>query len=116
MISTLIKYWKEVLIGIVFITLAILLINSSPKYIGHPLYQDRIDTAEQRIKDSLAKIKYYQMLDSMYNRKLDTIQTQLDGLQVIKPQIRNYYTTNINQVDKYTPKDIDTFFKNRYRY
>lgn len=110
------KHWQKIVIGVFVIIIIIAISKNPPKYIGNPLYQDRIDTAEQRIKDSLAKLKYYQTLDSLYNKKIDTIQLQLNDLQVIKPQIRNYYTTTIQQVDRYTPKDIDTFLRNRYKY
>jgi hypothetical protein len=74
--------------------------------------------------DSLAKVNAelqskQATLDSIskeYELHLDDLDWKIDNVGEKKTIIREYYYDRVKQPKSYTPKQIDSFFKNRYNY
>jgi len=64
-------------------------------------------------------IESQQHMDSTimaYEFKLNTIDSQINNIENKTVIINRYYNNLGQQVDKYTPSEIDSFFKKRYNY
>lgn len=109
-------YWRQILLCAIILTLIVLLLMQGNAPFINPVYQDRIDSAQKRIEDSARMIKYYNFLDSVYGKKLDTIKNAIKQVRKNRTEIRNYYIPQIEEINEYTPSELDTFFKNRYKY
>jgi hypothetical protein len=64
-------------------------------------------------------IESQQHMDSTimaYEFKLNTIDSQINNIENKTVIVNRYYNNLGQQVDKYTPSEIDSFFKKRYNY
>ena len=64
-------------------------------------------------------IESQQHMDSTimaYEFKLNTIDSQINNIENKTVIVNRYYNNLGQQVDKYTPSEIDSFFKQRYNY
>lgn len=53
---------------------------------------------------------------STYNSKIEQIDTHISHIKSQTTIINKYYTDLGQQVDQYTPNQVDLFFKKRYNY
>jgi prefoldin subunit 5 len=51
-----------------------------------------------------------------YEYKINKIDSEINNIQNKTTTINRYYTAVGQQVDNYTPPEIDSFFKKRYNY
>jgi hypothetical protein len=113
------KFLKYFLIGLgVFIGIIVLLNIVIPK----PKMSDTSDI-ENKIKAldriNLELIKKQTVLDSVdaeYRARIEDIETRLMDIGQSKIIVQKIYSDRIQKSKQSTPSDLDTFFRDRYKY
>lgn len=109
--------WVGIIVGVLAILfLTINIFTPKPKLEEQPFIKNQID--------SLAKVNMQlriqqQRLDSIsqsYQFQLYSIDDKLDSVTGNKTLIKEYYREKIIEPKSYSPKQIDSFFKKRYKY
>jgi hypothetical protein len=110
----LLKYVGLGIIGLVVMYYMILLLTPKPQM---PLEDKaKIDAL---IQANIAIEKRQDSLDNListYQTKIDSINIELGSVKEKTTIIREYYHEVGQKVDKFTPSQIDSFFKIRYNY
>lgn len=99
----------SILLGVLFS-----LITHSDKVSNGAL--DKIDSL-QKVNDSLVIAK--DSLDSVrtiHLKQIDSLTMVIDTIESKVKIVRVYYNKKAGEVAKYTPSELDTFFKIRYNY
>lgn len=52
--------------------------------------------------------------DSLYYKKLDSINIRLELAKKASLEVRNYYREELTKARRFTPTQVDSFFKKRY--
>ena len=110
----LLKYVGLGIIGLIVMYYMILLLTPKPKMPTED--KAKIDALTQA---NIAIEKRQNTLDSLigtYQTKIDSIDIKLDNVKEKTTIIREYYREVGQKVDKFTPSQIDSFFKARYNY
>lgn len=100
--------------GVIFLYLFILLVTSKQ---GMPA--DIKATIDSLTAVNKQLIEHQQQIDSTinaYEEEVDQIDFQVDNIKEKTTIVREYYHEVSNQADKYTPTQVDSFFKARYGY
>lgn len=100
--------------GVIFLYLFILLVTPKP---GMPAdiraTIDSLTAVNQRL------IEHQKQIDStiaVYEEEVNQIDNQVDNIKEKTTIIREYYHEVGQQVNQYTPTQVDSFFKSRYGY
>lgn len=64
----------------------------------------------QAVRDRLDSVK------TVVINKVDEVDWKISNIKEKTTLIREYYHDRINNTDKYTPSQLDSFFRNRYNY
>jgi hypothetical protein len=110
----LVKYVCIGLLGLIVIYYMIFLFTPKPKMPAED--KAKIDALTQA---NIAIEKRQNKLDSLigtYQTKIDSIDIELGNVKEKTTIIREYYHEVGQKVDKFTPSQIDSFFKFRYQY
>jgi hypothetical protein len=79
-------------------------------------YKLELDILNKANADLAAKQKQIDSIIAVYKHQIDSVDITIKGLDVKKTEVNNYYQVLSNQVNKYSPTQIDSFFKIRYNY
>jgi len=110
----LLKYVGLGIIGLIVMYYMILLLTPKPQMPTED--KAKIDALTQA---NIAIEKRQNTLDSLigtYQTKIDSIDIELGNVKEKTTIIREYYHEVGQKVDKFTPSQIDSFFKTRYNY
>ena len=110
----LLKYVGLGIIGLTVMYYMILLLTPKPQMSAED--KAKIDALTQA---NIAIEKRQDSLDNLigiYQTKIDSIDTELGKVKEKTTIIREYYREVGQKVDKFTPSQIDSFFKIRYNY
>lgn len=110
----LLKYVGLGIIGLTVMYYMILLLTPKPQIPTED--KAKIDALTQA---NIAIEKRQDSLDNLigiYQTKIDSIDTELGKVKEKTTIIREYYREVGQKVDKFTPSQIDSFFKARYNY
>jgi hypothetical protein len=117
MLELLNKYKKQIIyivIGLVLLYGVIWLATCEPKTpIEIKASLDSLTAANKKLLESQ---QYMNNAISNYELKLNTLDSQIANIENKTVIINRYYNNIGQQVDKYTPTQIDSFFKKRYNY
>ena len=100
--------------GVIFLYLFILLVTSKQ---GMPANIKATIDSLTAVNKQL--IEHQQQIDSTinaYEAEVDQIDFQVDNIKEKTTIIREYYHEVGQQAEQYTPTQVDSFFKARYRY
>ncbi len=100
--------------GVIFLYLFILLVTSKQ---GMPA--DIKATIDSLTAVNKQLIEHQQQIDSTinaYEAEVDQIDFQVDNIKEKTTIVREYYHEVGQQVNQYTPTQVDSFFKARYNY
>ena len=100
--------------GVIFLYLFILLVTSKQ---GMPA--DIKATIDSLTAVNKQLIEHQQQIDStinVYEEEVNQIDFQVDNIKEKTTIVREYYHEVSGQTDKYTPTQVDSFFKSRYNY
>jgi len=79
-------------------------------------YKHALDSLNRANADLVAKQKEIDALLGQYELQLHNIDSEIEILENRKAEIHNHYQVVGEKVDKFTPTQIDSFFKARYNY
>lgn len=112
-----IKYFKEILITILVITLILLIIKVfSPAPDKSELLNYKLDQLDVKIKDLKDKQKQLGDSVSFYKKEVELIDENIKNIRVERKTINNYYETKDKEIPGYTPAQIDSALRKRYNY
>lgn len=108
------KKVSYVLLGIVGLYLILLITTAKPQMPAE--YKATIDSLTNANKALLEKQKQIDSAINAYQEKVDQVDFQIDNIKEKTTIVREYYHEVGQQAGKYTPTQIDSFFKARYNY
>jgi hypothetical protein len=79
-------------------------------------YKLELDILNKANADLAAKQRQIDSIIAIYKFQIDSIDYAIRGLDIKKTEVNNYYQNLGIKVNKYTPTQIDSFFKLRYKY
>lgn len=110
------NYWNilKVLVGLFLLYWVIFILT--PKAGLSDTQKSQLDSLSSQIKilhqDNI-KLES-QVIE--YNKKIDQVDNNINKIKGQKTIIKEYYHEKINNVDKLTIRELDSFFTNRYNY
>lgn len=108
------KKVSYVLLGIVALYLILLITTAKPQM---PIeYKAAIDSLTKVNKALLEKQKQIDSTITAYQTEIDELDFKVDNVKEKTTIVREYYHEVGQQAGKYTPTQIDSFFKARYNY
>jgi hypothetical protein len=111
------KYIKPVLFigaGLFIIYWMIFLFTPKPQI---PLeYKHALDSLNRVSIELAKKQKQSDSIINLYQIKVDEVDFKIKNIKEKTTIVREYYHEKTKEVNKYTPSQIDSFFKNRYNY
>ena len=110
------KSIKTLIIIISIIIIGILIYRLTEKSEMNAQIKQSIDSLTVVNKKLLESQENIDKSISAYEYKINKIDSQVNNIENKTVTINRYYTTIGQQVDKYTPSEIDSFFKKRYNY
>lgn len=90
--------------------------NKKSKIIEQPFIKTQIDSLAKANAALQAKQAALDSATKTYEVKINNLDWKLNNVGETKTIIREYYRDKVKEPGKYTPKQIDSFFKNRYNY
>ena len=110
----LLKYVGLSIVGLIVIYYMILLLTPKPQMPAN--IKVTLDSLTNANKQLLEKQKQIDSTIAIYEIKVNEVDFQIDNIKEKTTIIREYYHEVGQQVDKFTPSQIDSFFKIRYNY
>jgi hypothetical protein len=86
------------------------------KYKPDPALIHRIDSLEQANNALYEQILRYDSINEVLEAKVYEVDTKIGNIKEKTTIIKEYYKDKNQGVAKYTPTQLDSFFKNRYNY
>ena len=117
MLELLNKYKKQIVYVIVGLVLlyGIIWITTRKSQIPADL-KASIDSLTVVNKKLMKSQEHMDSTISTYNSKIEQIDTRIGHIKSQTTIINKYYNDLGQQVDQYTPNQVDSFFKKRYNY
>lgn len=115
MIEQIIKYRRDIaLIVLISVIVFWSLKFLSPTITSMETYKTKIDSIQNNIKNlqqeqSLIDYNVSRIKDEIYD-----VEDKIEGVKTEKVIIKEYYEKQINNIDKYTDAQLDSFFSERY--
>jgi hypothetical protein len=100
--------------GLLFLYLFILVTTRKPQMPAD--IKATIDSLTAANKDLLEKQKQIDSTIAIYKTKVNEVDFQIDNIKEKTTIVREYYHEVGQQAGKYTPTQVDSFFKSRYNY
>jgi hypothetical protein len=79
-------------------------------------YKVQLDMLNKSNSDLIAKQKQIDSTIAAYSSKIDELDTRISGIKEKTTIIKEYYHEVSQAADRFTPSQIDSFFKKRYNY
>jgi hypothetical protein len=118
-----IKIDSLVIFGIIGVVIIIVLViisirgtDEKPVSPKDTFIQQTIDTAAKANLDLQAKQATLDSIAHSIDEKLNILDEKVSKVKNKETIIREYYHDRISQPGKYTPQQVDSFFKDRYNY
>lgn len=80
------------------------------------LYKEKLSNIEKGIQSVESSQKKVNSQIEFFNSEINKLQSKIDELEGEKTVIKEIYYEKINNVGKYTDKQLDSFFTERYGY
>lgn len=112
--KTLIKIGAYIIIGLFALKLAIYLLTPTPQLPDDA--KARLKALDNIIGQLEAKQKHYDSLLLDQQHIIDQLDVKIGGIKERTTIIKEYYHEVSGKVDNYKPSQIDSFFKDRYKY
>lgn len=109
-----IKLGVYVIVGLLFLYLLILVTTRKPQIPAD--IKNTIDSLTAANKELLEKQKRIDSTIAIYETKVNEVDFQIDNIKEKTTIVREYYHEVGQQAGKYTPTQVDSFFKSRYNY
>lgn len=110
----LVKYVCITLLGLFIMYYMILLFTPKPQMPTD--LKNQIDSLTNVNKILIERQKQTDSLIKIYETKIESVDAKIDNIKEKTTIIREYYHEVGQKVDKYTPTQVDSFFKARYKY
>jgi hypothetical protein len=110
----LLKYVGLGIIGLIVMYYMILLLTPKPQIPTN--IKVTLDSLTNANKQLLENQKQIDSTIAVYKIKVNEVDFQIDNIKEKTTIVREYYHEVGQQVDKFTPSQIDSFFKIRYNY
>jgi hypothetical protein len=111
------KYGKTALYvvgGLIMMYLMIYMFTPKPEL---PLeYKHALDSLNRANAELVAKQKQIDSAISVYKNQIDSLDLAIGNIDTKKTEVHNHYQILGDKVGKYTPTQVDSFFKSRYNY
>lgn len=110
---------KIIIIATVLSVLYILFLvflNSSPKTTEPDFIKKQTDSLAKANVELQAKQASLDSLSKVYESKIEELDWKINNIGEKKVVIREYYHEKTKQPESYTQKQVDSFFKDRYKY
>jgi hypothetical protein len=105
-----------VIIGLVALYYTVRLATRKEKFQENKELLNRIDSLQKvtiQLKEEQKKIT---ARDSSFNESINKIDAKIGDVQAKKTVIENHYHNQSKVIPRYTPTQLDSFFKKRYNY
>jgi len=79
-------------------------------------YKHALDSLNRVNAELIAKQKQIDSAIASYQKQISDLDYTISNIQTKKTEINNYYQILGDKVGKYTPTQVDSFFKARYNY
>lgn len=79
-------------------------------------YKQALDSLNRANAELVAKQKQIDSTINTYKSHVDSLDLAISDLDVEKTEIHNHYGEMSEKAGKYTPNQVDSFFKARYNY
>lgn len=111
------KHWKQILyiIGGVLLLYGIIWITTSRPQMPVE-YKRTIDSLTNLNRALVERQNKIDSVIELYETKVDQVDFQIDNIKEKTTIVREYYHEVGQQAGKYTPTQVDSFFKARYEY
>jgi hypothetical protein len=111
------KYGKTALYavgGLILMYLMIYVFTPKPQL---PLeYKHALDSLNRANAELIIKQKQIDSAIASYQSQIHDLDYAISNIQTKKTEIHNHYQIINEKVGKYTPNQVDSFFKSRYNY
>jgi septal ring factor EnvC (AmiA/AmiB activator) len=110
------KYFREILLVIMAISLTFLLIKIFTPPPKNGLLEYKLNQLDLKIKD--LKDKQKQLGDSInfYKKEIELIDENIKNIRIERKTVNNYYDIKGREIPGYTPEQIDSSLRKRYNY
>lgn len=112
-----VRYKKElayVAVGLLFLYILLLITTRRPQMpVEYKRTIDSLTTLNRELIDHQNKID---SIVEIYEHKVDQVDFQIDNIKEKTTIVREYYHEIGQQAGKYSPTQVDSFFKARYNY
>ena len=109
-----IKYAILVVLAIEIIWLTILVATKKPQM--PPQDKATLDSLTFKTAKLEAQQKVFDATLLFQNQRVDTVKNQVDSLKGVTIIVRERYHEVIKKIDNYTDAELDSFFRQRYKY
>jgi len=79
-------------------------------------YKHALDSLNRANAELIAKQKQIDSAITSYQSQIHDLDYAISNIQTKKTEIHNHYQIINEKVGKYTPNQVDSFFKSRYNY
>lgn len=111
------KYWKQVVFGLGGLLIIFTTIWISTVKPQMPIeYKQAIDSLTNANKDLINRQNRLDSAIEVYEEKVREVDFQIDNIKEKTTIVREYYHEVGQQAGRYTPTQVDSFFKARYNY
>jgi len=111
------KYFKEILIFIMFGFLIFLLIKiSTPPTDKSDILNYKLDQLDIKIKDLKERQKELDDSVSFYKKEIKIIDENIKNIRSQRTTVNNFYEIKEKQIPKYSSAQIDSALRKRYNY
>lgn len=111
-----IKYVFEGLGAILIIYCIVLVCTPRPRLVDSKIIYQKIDSLGKANNALMRENRHLDSVTVELKNQLDTVNIKLNNIQGVKILTKEYYHDLIEKSKTYTPSQIDSFFKNRYKY
>ena len=104
------------LVGLILVYIFLPELFPAKEYKPNQTLVNRIDSLEQKNKELEFYIMQFDSLQYEFDQQIIELNTRIDNSKGKTTIIREVYKDKGNTVRKFTPSQVDSFFKDRYNY
>jgi len=86
------------------------------KYKPDPALIHRIDSLEYANKNLAEQVLKYDSINAVLETKVQEFDTKISNIKQKTVVVKEYHNVKIIEAKKFTNNQVDSFFKNRYKY
>jgi hypothetical protein len=103
-----------IILGIILYCGLVLLLVKEPQIPKE--YKEAIEILNKSNADLIIKQKQLDSIISIYDLEIKQLDYRIDNIKSKTTIVNQYYSQQSTAVGKYTPIQVDSFFKSRYKY